>query len=267
MAAFSQLAEFARNFRPRPEPGIEVVDTPRYVLQLIPNFPTPGPNHVEWIRCTADEADRVIHEAVATAGARGLSLGWILDPDTRPADFGERLQAHGFVPEGAAEEIAVMVLPVSAQLDTPAVDGLEIRDALRDLDAFTASERAAEEAFSGIPFGSDTGIDATREGRFADTRAAGNRRRLLATIDGEPAGSSSIALYAPDGAIINGGAVRPKFRGRGVYRAMVAARLRMAGEAGAAGLVVWGGHMSRPILERLGFETVSRRRFYVPAER
>jgi hypothetical protein len=26
---------------------------------------------------------------------------------------------------------------------------------------------------------------------------------------------------------------------------------------------VWGGAMSRPILERLGFETVSWRRFYI----
>jgi hypothetical protein len=37
----------------------------------------------------------------------------------------------------------------------------------------------------------------------------------------------------------------------------------MAREAGAAGLVVWGGRMSAPILERIGFETVSWRRFYL----
>src|SRR5205823_688346 len=53
-----------------------------------------------------------------------------------------------------------------------------------------------------------------------------------------------------------------KFRGRGVYRAMVAARLEMAREAGAAGISVWGGPMSAPILSKLGFVKVGWRRFY-----
>jgi len=48
-----------------------------------------------------------------------------------------------------------------------------------------------------------------------------------------------------------------------VYRAMVARRLEMAREANVAGLVVWGGPMSAPILTRLGFQTVGWRRFYV----
>ena len=93
--------------------------------------------------------------------------------------------------------------------------------------------------------------------------AAGNRRVILATIDGEPAGSAGLTLYAPAGAIINGGAVRQKFRGRGVYRAMVAARLEIAREAGAPGIAVWGGPMSAPILSKLGFQTVGWRKFYL----
>ena len=57
-----------------------------------------------------------------------------------------------------------------------------------------------------------------------------------------------------------------KFRGRGVYRALLRERLRMAREAGAAGLSVWGGPMSAPILERLGFRPVGWRRFYIDRE-
>jgi GNAT superfamily N-acetyltransferase len=62
--------------------------------------------------------------------------------------------------------------------------------------------------------------------------------------------------------MITGGAVRPEFRGRGIYRAMVAARLEIARRAGVAGLAVWGAEMSAPILDRLGFEKVGWRRFY-----
>jgi hypothetical protein len=45
---------------------------------------------------------------------------------------------------------------------------------------------------------------------------------------------------------------------------MVAARLRIARDAGVTGgLTVWGGHMSAPILTKLGFEKVGWRRFYL----
>jgi hypothetical protein len=46
---------------------------------------------------------------------------------------------------------------------------------------------------------------------------------------------------------------------------MVAERVKIARQAGVDGLCVWGGDMSRPILARLGFETVGWRRFYLDA--
>jgi hypothetical protein len=50
-----------------------------------------------------------------------------------------------------------------------------------------------------------------------------------------------------------GGGTREAFRGRGVYRAVVAARARDAIELGARYLQVDALPTSRPILERLGF--------------
>jgi GNAT superfamily N-acetyltransferase len=102
-----------------------------------------------------------------------------------------------------------------------------------------------------------------QERRRLNLRAAGHRRLLLATVNGEPAGAGGLGLFPPGGAAITGGSVRPIFRGRGVYRALVAARLEIARDAGVAGLAVWGGDMSRPILARLGFQTVGWRRFYL----
>ena len=58
-------------------------------------------------------------------------------------------------------------------------------------------------------------------------------------VDGEPAGSGSLGLYPPYGAKMNGGSVRPKFRGRGVYRALVAARVEIARRPGVRGLGKW----------------------------
>jgi GNAT superfamily N-acetyltransferase len=266
MAAVSQtLIEFARNHRARPAPGVEVIVTPRYQITLQPDFPVPGPNNVSWIRCRVDEVDGVVREVRATIGPRRLPFMWTLDPGAEPHDLAARLAKHGINPDPHGEEATVMVLPADAPVEMPDLAGLEIHDALVDAAAFMDATNAAAEAFDVAPFGNDPGTAARQERRRTNLAAAGNSRLLLATIDGEPAGSGSLTLFPPEAAMINGGSVRPKFRGRGVYRALVAARLEIARREGAGGLVVWGGAMSAPILARLGFEPVSWRRFYVDA--
>ena len=152
-----------------------------------------------------------------------------------------------------------MVLPCDADLNTAHFDGLGMEDALANSFIFRAAVAANDEAF-----GNETHADArTLEQRRRNFVAAGNKYLLLASVDGEPAGSGSLTVDGPEGAAMNGGAVRPKFRGRGIYRALVAARLQIARDLGAAGLAVWGGPMSAPILERLGFTKVGWRRFYL----
>lgn len=257
------LLEFARHHRAQPEPGTEVVVTPRYQITLMPDFPIPGPNHVAWVRCRADEAGDVIREVRTAIAPHRLPVMWQLDPGTEPSDFPEHLARHGILPDPHGSEVAVMVLRADARVDAPPVAGLEFVDPLGDIATFRKMDAVASEAFqAGVP-GSDAETVAMQDRRRRNFIAAGNRRFLLATIDGEPAGSSNMALFPPTAATINGGSVRPKFRGRGIYRAMVAERLRIAREAGVDGLVVWGGEMSRPILERLGFVKVGWRRFYV----
>ena len=194
---------------------------------------------------------------------RGLRFVWILDAGTEPADLADRLAAHGVRPDSQGESAAVMILPADAPVREQKVDGLAIEDALDSYEAFEAAEHVADEAFGDDQFGSPSFLDEGRPRRYAHNRANPNARRLLATVHGEPAGSAGLALFPPDGAMMTGGAVRRNFRGQGVYRAMVVARMRMIREAGAAGAVVWGGEMSRPILETLGFQTVGWRRFLV----
>ena len=156
-----------------------------------------------------------------------------------------------------------MVMPIEATVESPPIDGLEIRDALANLETFRLADSAAREAFeAGVPDGSAETI-AMQERRLHNYQTAGNRYLFLATVHGEAAGAAGMSVFPPSAAILQGGAVRPKFRRHGVYRALVAARQEVARQAGVDGLTVWGGHMSGPILAGLGFQKVGWRRFYV----
>jgi len=91
-------------------------------------------------------------------------------------------------------------------------------------------------------------------------------RFYLAHCDGVPVGTAGLA-YRPalDAIYLTGGNVLPEYRGRGVYRALVAARV-----ADARGARLAATHArvqtSAPILERLGFVTaVAYRVFLSPA--
>jgi len=249
------LIDFANTFREPAGPGRDVIETPRYRATLQPDYPIPGPNSVAWIRCTSDDADEVITEARTHFAPLGMPFMWILDPGTEPRRFPDHLAAAGVFPEPHAPAVDVMMLGVGARLEAAT---FEIHNALGDIESFRAADAVNAEAFGDSPREPDA-----QERRRRQQLEAGNRRVLLVTVDGEPAGSAGMTLYPPSAGIINGGAVRSMFRGRGIYRAMVAARLAIAREAGVAGLVVWGGPMSAPILRKLGFETVGWRKFYL----
>jgi GNAT superfamily N-acetyltransferase len=76
-------------------------------------------------------------------------------------------------------------------------------------------------------------------------------------VDGAPIAGAD-ALYLDHAVVLCGGATLPEARGRGAYRALVQARWDEAVARGTPALVVQAGSMSRPILERLGFEEVVR---------
>jgi GNAT superfamily N-acetyltransferase len=77
----------------------------------------------------------------------------------------------------------------------------------------------------------------------------------VALLDGEVV-SAGTSAPTDHGLLLYGGATVPRARGRGAYRALLRARWDEAVERGTPALITQGGSMSRPILERLGFERV-----------
>src|SRR5262249_18761958 len=92
---------------------------------------------------------------------------------------------------------------------------------------------------------------------------AGQRFRLfVAKIGGEIAGTAGFVRKPRSGYLI-GGNVLQRFRGKGVYRALIDAPLRALGAVGCPLVIPQAREAtSAPILEHLGWRTVFRSRVY-----
>jgi GNAT superfamily N-acetyltransferase len=241
------LVELALRPWGRAAPGLVQHATPERLVEFVPSFPIPGPNHVCLIRCTPERVDAMIDETRRVIGAHGLACQWLLDPDVQPVDLAERLATRDIVPR---EEMDVMVLPASAPLE-PGPAPVEIVDGLRDEVTYDAVEEVQRAAFGARPVPG-------RSQRFENSRRDAARHCFLALLEGEPAGTGW-ATVREHGVGLNGGAVHPRFQGRGVYRALLAARLALAQRAGVEGVTVQARQdTSAPILSRLGFTLVGR---------
>ncbi len=183
------------------------------------------------------------------------SFEWKSRGHDAPADLPDRLLAHGLLAEpaetvmiGAAERLAVPVaLPAGVVLRRAGDDGADLL-----ADATAASEMQA----------AVFGRDAVADPSALVTRLAESPELYELWLAEDQHGTVVSAgrldvVPGTDFAGLWGGATRPEWRGRGVYRALVAARARSALRLGAVYLHSDCTDMSRPILERSGLVKVT----------
>ncbi|WP_228989141.1 GNAT family N-acetyltransferase [Streptomyces sp. DH8] len=203
-------------------------------------------------------ADAAIAAQVAYWGGLGHEeFEWKLYSHDGPADLGERLRAAGFEAEPPE---TVLVAPVGAPAALPgaeAPEGVELRP-VTDAAGVDLMALAHERAF-----GTDAGRlrhqVLTRLERAPDEVVA-----LVALAGGEPVSSARMELYPGTGFCgLWGGGTVPEWRGRGLYRALIARRARIAAERGYRFLQVDASPMSAPILARLGFTALATTTPYV----
>jgi hypothetical protein len=197
-----------------------------------------------------DSADAAIAAEVEHHRRLGVGFEWKVYSHDRPADLRERLARQGFE-VGPTEAVLVYDLGRPAEWIGDANEGVTVArvDTPELLEAF---RRTAEAVFE-----KDYALTT---GQLAAAMAAGSTQHVgyVAFVDGVPASVGRLSTHPASafGGLYGGGTV-PAHRGRGVYRAVVAARARDAIAAGARYLIVDALPTSRPILERLGFERVA----------
>ncbi|GGX59330.1 GNAT family N-acetyltransferase [Streptomyces fructofermentans] len=214
-----------------------------------------GWNGVLWSDLTDEDADEAIAAQVRHFTALGREFEWKLYGHDRPHDLGRRLRAAGFTPE--PEETLMIAEVGGAELDAEPPPGVELR---------LVTDRA----------GVDLVVD-VHEQAFG-TDGSRLRHQLLAQLSGDPDTVVAVVAVAGDVPVSSarmeftpgtrfaglwGGGTVEAWRGRGIYRALVAYRARVAADRGYRYLQVDASDQSRPILQRLGFAPLTTTTPYV----
>lgn len=175
-----------------------------------------------------------------------------------PAGLPEELTARG-----ATLEVVIDVLACDLRQDAPTLPPASADVKIRWATDFETSRDGSAVGVTG--FGGmlppDDRIEANAA-RDAATVPVGEGGLLVAYVNGLPSGSGGVTVV--DGvARLWGGAVVPSARGRGVYRAVLDARLSYAVTHGAKMALVKGNvATSGPILRRAGFDAYWREPVY-----
>ncbi|AZM51394.1 GNAT family N-acetyltransferase [Streptomyces sp. WAC 01529] len=216
-------------------------------------------NGVLWADIDAATADGVIAEQVRHYTAAGREFEWKLHSYDRPADLAERLLAAGFVAE---PEEAVMVAEAEA---LPA--GPELPEGVRLVPVRDAAGVALMAEAHLAAFGEDDAALSERLGKrvLAQLTEAPDEIVAVVAMAGERPVCGARMEFRPGTGFAGlwGGGTAPDWRGKGIYRATVAYRARIAAERGYRYLQVDASDDSRPILDRLGFATLCTTTPYV----
>jgi GNAT superfamily N-acetyltransferase len=243
------LALFDRDMRENagPDgPGARIERSGAVVRQIAD---AQGWNGVLWSRLDAAGADRAIHDQVAYFTGLGRDFEWKLYGHDRPHDLGARLVAAGFRAE--PEETLMIGETGRLAVDAAPPEGVRLVQATD-------------------PAGVDLVVDVHQKAFGTDGGRL--RHRLLARLAADPGTVVAVVALAGDEPVsaarmelvpgtrfagLWGGGTVEAWRGRGVYRALVVHRARVAAARGYRYLQVDASPMSRPILERLGFHALS----------
>jgi GNAT superfamily N-acetyltransferase len=235
------LAAFDRQLRNVVRPTLDGGQFERVgsVIRCVSPHPD-GWSGVEWSNLTEADADSVIAEQLRYFAERGRAIEWKYYAYDKPADLPDRLRAAGLQP---GEEEALMVAGVDDVPEMPTPEGIRLVDV------------SDEDGFRQVKYVHDTVFGGDHTPMIESMRQRGDSVvPVLALAGDEPVCAARVDFHVgTDFASLWGGGTLPEWRGKGIYRAMVSHRTRLARERGYRYLRTDALPTSRPILEKLGF--------------
>lgn len=225
-------------------------ETPHVVRYL---RAAPGMNTILFHHLDETNADSVIETETEYLRQFNQPFEWMVYSHDHPQDLGERLVQHGYI---ADEPGAVLVLDLTSapsSLLQPVqahVRNLQQPDELEDVIAVLRQVWGGD--FSWI-----------RERLGAHLQIPGYLS-VYAAYEGQLPVSVGWTYFHPHSqfASIWGGSTLAEHRGKGFYQALLALRTQEALQRGYRFLVIDASPMSRPIVERHGFQLITMSRSY-----
>jgi GNAT superfamily N-acetyltransferase len=200
-----------------------------------------------------DELRGLIERQRDHFAALGQRVEWVTYAHDEPTGLPEILIGAGFT----VYERGTVLIGRSVELAGPdqAVDGVEIREVSggNDFQRIAEMQSAAWDEDNSWLAGALAAQQAALPGKWTF---------LVAEAGGEVVSAAWIGYLTTRFGGLFGGATLPAWRGRGIYRALVTRRARLAHERGHELLVVDASAHSRPILRRLGLTPVTTRITY-----
>jgi GNAT superfamily N-acetyltransferase len=209
-----------------------------------------GWSEVAWTLLNEENVEGGIKEHVRFYRERDQSFVWRVYDYDHPPDLGGRLRHAEFTLLGHAAvmiaETASLLVPI---LLPEGLEAVQVTDEA-GVDLLIATHEAL--------FGHEH--QDLRRSLVARLRSASQETEMFVVMAGDAAISAARIEFLPhrEFSALWGGGTVAEWRGRGIYRALVSIRAQRAHARGYKFLSVLASEQSRPILERLGFNTVSK---------
>jgi GNAT superfamily N-acetyltransferase len=204
---------------------------------------------VIWSDLDAESADAAIAAQQRYFGGLGRAFEWKLYAHDRPADLGERLANAGLEADEPETLMVAEIAGLPSEPELPAGVRIERVTGLAGVEQMIAAHQTA------------FGHSMPRLEQYLRRQVMENPDGLTAVVvlaGDEPVCAARMEFHEGTAfASLWGGGTAPAWRGRGIYRATVAYRARLAAARGYRYLQVDASDDSRPILARLGFQTLS----------
>jgi GNAT superfamily N-acetyltransferase len=227
-------------------PDTRIIDADGWYRIITPSNHSASVNEIIRARIAPGEVDRTVDRILDDT--RGRPFKWVIGPDTDPADeLAGALRSRGLIETHARGMYAPSSLNVEAPLVVREVDDREL---------FILYSEVVGEGWGLDPAAYRADFERATSEHLLEPH-------LFLAFDGDTPIGGAALVDKRRSAYLSSAIVLPAFRGKGAYRALIAARLVKARALGRPIVTTQAREAtSAPMLERFGFTTVCRLRVF-----
>ncbi len=249
MPTLEELAECLNTYLPLAE-NDQRIERQGWVLYLGAGSDHPAFTVVQRFQLNDEAVDAAVDEIRGLLKQHGRKQStWEIGPSSTPSNLVERLLALGL--KRYEEPVATGMVLRKPMISKP---GMAVARRAETVDDYVQAFEILNTVFKEREETNEA--RRVRAEKQLQRDRAGAGAMFLALLQDYPVAAGG-CVYVDDAVVLGGAATLEQFRGHGAYRALTHVRYQHAVQRGSEGLVIQAGAMSKPILEKVGFETVA----------